>query len=573
MRESRERQSAAQCETIPHSLTHTSASACASACPAFTPSATPLLVLSPEFSVWSFTDSLADESLATKHWAGEDMSITGALSVDGSVYRFLGNSSAFHSQMTQISKMVSEGESENECMRASDCTVLIFISSFSSAQVLPTTTYYLLQSPEGVQLNVLFTSVVDNLVDEAEASRPYGYVTLSVNNTDSKTHAIAAYFDVLCDFVLDQAYVQHMDGGHDDTQNIGWRDLTPDAPEAWIAHNIRNYDDSLFSLKGDYFKTNWGSVTTATKPDSRVSHTIADAEKTRAAFAAGQALPAVDTDAVRGFNERPVASAYVWNFGPVAPSACTGASLLVSYDDEVSINYFGEHQVPLWRHRYSNDLGAMIIDGLTQYPQLLQRCINFDKQLFIQLTSAGGNEYALITSLAYRQVTGGIKAVWSSMKNESRWYMKEISSDGDISTVDVIYPAAPFFIQFAPNLLQKMLLPLFDYALNETDIHYNLPWAPVSRRAGEKRLRAAVERVVAHSPVCPLCSAPPRLLARVRHDCRSAGADADGGERQLLPHAGRCCHAAEGRRRVAEAVLGPTADVGQLLAVLTARPG
>ena len=56
--------------------------------------------------------------------------------------------------------------------------------------------------------------------------------------------------------------------------------------------------------------------------------------------------------------------------------------------------------------------------------------------------------------------------------------MKEISSDGDVSTVDVIYPAAPFFVLYAPELLKQTLLPVLAYGQNETDIQCALPWAP-----------------------------------------------------------------------------------------------
>jgi hypothetical protein len=34
--------------------------------------------------------------------------------------------------------------------------------------------------------------------------------------------------------------------------------------------------------------------------------------------------------------------------------------------------------------------------------------------------------------------------------------MKEISSDGDISTVDVIYPSSPFWLLLAPDTLRLM---------------------------------------------------------------------------------------------------------------------
>ena len=83
-------------------------------------------------------------------------------------------------------------------------------------------------------------------------------------------------------------------------------------------------------------------------------------------------------------------------------------------------------------------------------------------------------------------------------------FMKEISSDGDVSTVsitchtnqhlhkihtcqvDVVYPASPLFLwnyngSFSP--IKLILLPILNYANNQTakyglNVTYNLSWAP-----------------------------------------------------------------------------------------------
>src|SRR5215831_994342 len=48
----------------------------------------PLVVHDPYFSIWSFTDKLNEST--TKHWTGSDQSLIGLLTVDGKLYKFLG---------------------------------------------------------------------------------------------------------------------------------------------------------------------------------------------------------------------------------------------------------------------------------------------------------------------------------------------------------------------------------------------------------------------------------------------------------------------------------------------------
>ena len=48
----------------------------------------PLVVHDPYFSIWSFSDKLNEST--TKHWTGKDHSLMGMISVDGQVYKFLG---------------------------------------------------------------------------------------------------------------------------------------------------------------------------------------------------------------------------------------------------------------------------------------------------------------------------------------------------------------------------------------------------------------------------------------------------------------------------------------------------
>lgn len=78
--------------------------------------------------------------------------------------------------------------------------------------------------------------------------------------------------------------------------------------------------------------------------------------------------------------------------------------------------------------------------------------------------------YYAIVALSARQVmgayvlaippTGGCSSA-SSNASEPLMFQKEISSDGNVNTVDVMYPAMPFFLYANPELLKYNLEPLF----------------------------------------------------------------------------------------------------------------
>jgi hypothetical protein len=78
--------------------------------------------------------------------------------------------------------------------------------------------------------------------------------------------------------------------------------------------------------------------------------------------------------------------------------------------------------------------------------------------------------YYSIVALSARQVMGayvftvppsGGCSNSSSNLSEPLMFQKEISSDGNVNTVDVMYPAMPFFLYANPNLLRFNLEPLY----------------------------------------------------------------------------------------------------------------
>jgi hypothetical protein len=104
----------------------------------------------------------------------------------------------------------------------------------------------------------------------------------------------------------------------------------------------------------------------------------------------------------------------------------------------------------------------MVADEFDDAPNAAGRAATLDARIASDALAAGGESYAALCSLALRQAYGGTELVGTK---SAPWMMlKEISSDGNVSTVDVVYPASPAFLYTNPYYLKLLLDPLLGYA-------------------------------------------------------------------------------------------------------------
>eukprot|EP01118_Nematostelium_gracile_P012026 TRINITY_DN4337_c0_g1_i2.p1 TRINITY_DN4337_c0_g1~~TRINITY_DN4337_c0_g1_i2.p1 ORF type:complete len:685 (+),score=200.62 TRINITY_DN4337_c0_g1_i2:45-2099(+) len=403
--------------------------------PGFRPPAVPLIVMDPYMSIWSLTDSLSADW--PKYWPGTIKGFNGFIRIDGNVFRFLGPDST--------------GVSTNPITQ-------------NSVTVFPTQTVYSF-SDAGIELNVTFTT--PSLTDDYDLlSRPITYITFVVTSIDGKSHSVQIYYDNTAEVAVntvDELVV--WERGH-----MG--------PLTWM--RIGTSAQVIFGRTGDGVGIDWGYAYIAAETDPSFTTVMTGAQNARSTFVSSGSLPSQDDTRQprQAQDDWPVLAAS-WNFN-VDSSSSVSKHILFAYDDIYSIDYFGTWMRPYWYHLYNNsgDITELLYVAEKQYDDIISRCDQFDQQLLTQLYKVGGEQYATLGALAYRQTTGGTRLVWNEKEQDIWYFMKEISSDGDVSTVDVIFPASPFFVYFSTDLLKRLLIPILVYGSNQTSYSYNYPWAP-----------------------------------------------------------------------------------------------
>lgn len=137
-------------------------------------------------------------------------------------------------------------------------------------------------------------------------------------------------------------------------------------------------------------------------------------------------------------------------------------TLILAYDDLLSINYMGQWRKAYWTGTYKSILDA-IGAAFADQKDTMQRAAAFDEAMERDAERCGGREYAQLCGMLYRQTIAGHKLVTDEQGNVL-FFSKENSSNGCIGTVDVSYPTCPLFLLYNPECVKGMLRPVFEFA-------------------------------------------------------------------------------------------------------------
>ena len=136
-----------------------------------------------------------------------------------------------------------------------------------------------------------------------------------------------------------------------------------------------------------------------------------------------------------------------------------------AYDDIESLEYFNTRLKTYW-NRNGESITDEIVKAHADYKTTLKRCNDFADRMFIDSVRAGGEKYAEILELAYRQTVAAHKLALDE-NGEIIFVSKECFSNGCAATVDVSYPSIPLFLIYNPELVKGMMRPIYKYARSD----------------------------------------------------------------------------------------------------------
>lgn len=302
------------------------------------------------------------------------------------------------------------------------------------------TTYEFACGP--INLNVKFTSPL--LMHNLDLlATPVSYITTAVTANDNKEHDVKIYLGASSDIAA----------------NIASQKMTA---EAITSNNLSilktgTLEQPVLVKKGDDLRIDWGYLYVATPQSKKVQQSMGTLPDAVQSFRNDKALAA--TAKKEG---KSIFLNTVIDLGKTGKKA-KSAFVMLGYNDLYPVQYFGQNLRPWWQQDSLQTFENILSKAAKEYDEVMQQCEAFDKKLYKEAVQAGGEKYAALCQIAYRQAIAAHKLV-KSPQGEILFLSKENYSNGSINTVDVTYPSAPLFLLYNPELLKGMLNGIFNYS-------------------------------------------------------------------------------------------------------------
>ena len=267
---------------------------------------------------------------------------------------------------------------------------------------------------EGIRITAKFTSPM-LVTDLYYSSRPVSYLRLSHESIDGKAHDVTAKIYVTEELVLNKA-----GEGRAWSEDVEIKGLS--------CTKIGSGSQKVLWRSGDDVRIDWGYCYLAVEGEAKTGNAVIE-------------------DLYSVYAETKLDSEKLFLF---------------AYDDIESMVYFNENIRAYWK-KDGKTIEEAISEAYAEYDALTKKCTDFSDKIYTEASAKGGEKYAELLLLAYRQVMAAHKLVVDNDGN-NLYISKECFSNGCAATVDVTYPSAPMYLLYNTELLKGMLRPIFRYA-------------------------------------------------------------------------------------------------------------
>ncbi|KAI1481220.1 glutaminase GtaA [Daldinia eschscholtzii] len=392
------------------------------------PPAIPLAVKSPYLNSWLNVGSdggnggyLAGEW--PKFWSQQNTGWAGFIRVDGKAYNWLG---------------------------APPGADVVDQTEFSYTSTRST---FVMNVGGKVEMNITFLSPVTPS-DLKRQSLVFSYLDVGVHSLDGASHDVQLYADVSAEWA-----------SGDLNAIIEWDYKSADGV---VYHQFERQNQAAISETNQ--QANWGTWYWSTKDEDNLSWQIGADTDVRGAFIDKGVLPNTKDTNFRAVQDRWPVFGFASDLGSVGSSTVSTLYALGMTQDG-AINLLGEGSdlttyPALWQSYFDSAVDALTF-FYNDYDEVSELSTDLDNKVASDSLAAAGQNYLTLTSLSVRQTFGALQ--FTGTDSDPLVFLKEISSNSDIQTVDVIFPAIPLILYTNPSLLDYLLKPLF---LNQENGHY-----------------------------------------------------------------------------------------------------
>lgn len=295
-----------------------------------------------------------------------------------------------------------------------------------------------------VELDVSFTSPL--LMDNLDLlARPVSYVSFKLKAKDGKNHQAKLYFGASTALAVNTA---NQEVTAEQYNNSGLSILKAGTKE-----------QAILKKRGDDIRIDWGYLYVAAPSKMNAGQYISNSSNPAAEFANGSSVKSAAKASISG---KKLTLSTILPFGEIG-NRPVEKHLMIGYDDLYAVQYFGQNLRPWWNTSHAKNLDQQLILAEKEYTSVLQQCKTFNESFYAANLKAGGEKYAKLSDLAYRQAISAHQLV-KSPEGELLFLSKENFSNGSINTVDITYPSAPLFLVYNPELLKGMMNGIFFYS-------------------------------------------------------------------------------------------------------------